>query len=128
MSSDKIWYEKLIDKYPLIFKNLKHLECESGWEELIDTLCDTIEYYLKTLPEDKRSEVYASQIKEKFGGLRFYMTFEGDNHDFINGAIAQAEFMSFKICQFCGEKGSKKVHKRWHFTVCEKHFEEIVNK
>jgi hypothetical protein len=42
------------------------------------------------------------QIKEKFGGLRFYI---GGGSDAIYRRIDQAEAESFKTCELCGEPG-----------------------
>jgi len=61
--------------------------------------------------------VHAVQVKEKFGGLRFYVHNAGDE---IHGMISMAEQMSFKICEKCGKPGS--LHKRggWLKTLCTK--------
>lgn len=56
---------------------------------------------LKEKPE-KPEEPYqttASQIKEKYGTLRFYTSGASDADD---GAIDMAESMSCKICEICG--------------------------
>jgi hypothetical protein len=45
------------------------------------------------------------QIKEKFGGLRFYYSYEGDRVDEISDLIHGAEERSFKICEVTGEDG-----------------------
>jgi len=45
------------------------------------------------------------QIKEKFGGLRFYYSYEGDRVDEISDLIHDAEERSFKICEVTGEDG-----------------------
>ena len=44
----------------------------------------------------------ASQVKEKFGGLRFYMT-TGSRE--IRDLIGKAEKLSFQTCEECGEPG-----------------------
>jgi hypothetical protein len=69
---------KLWEKYPIIFSG-RHLtlqqslipfgfECGDGWYNLIDELCENV----MTLIGDKDITVTAAQVKEKFGGLRFY--------------------------------------------------------
>lgn len=45
-------------------------------------------------------QVVAAQVKEKFGGLRFY--FNGGNR-YIQGMVAIAEAMSYRICEECGQ-------------------------
>jgi len=49
------------------------------------------------------SQVVAMQVKEKFGGLRFYVS-GGDAY--TNGIIAMMEFMSEKTCDSCGNPGT----------------------
>lgn len=48
---------------------------------------------------DKNFKCEAVQVKEKFGGLRFYV--EGADEQ-IRGMIAMAESMSFRTCESCG--------------------------
>ncbi len=48
-------------------------------------------------------QLVAGQVKEKFGGLRFYVHKGGD--EFTQGAIALAESLSFTICDVCGNPG-----------------------
>lgn len=59
------------------------------------------------------------QIKEKFGGLRFYFHTENydkaeEMHDFVN----QKETESYKICIHCGDPQTKF---RGCYSVCDKH-------
>jgi len=65
-------------------------------------------------------QVVATQVKEKFGGLRFYYT-GGD--DYINGVVAMAELMSERTCEECGDPGQLYI-KGWHKTLCVKHAKE----
>ena len=64
------------------------------------------------------SPVRVNQVKEKFGGLRFYWS--GGN-DVIAGLVAFAEAMSMQICEICGDKGETDWKKPWVKTLCEKH-------
>jgi len=69
---------KLVKKYPVIFKDYNGdmrqtcmcwgFECGDGWYNLINELCETV----TTLISNKNIKVVAVQVKEKFGGLRFY--------------------------------------------------------
>jgi hypothetical protein len=65
-------------------------------------------------------QVIASQVKEKFGTLRFY-TYGGD--DYCHGVIDMAEYMSGRTCEECGTPG-KRTSGGWISTLCEKHAEE----
>ena len=62
-------------------------------------------------------EVVITQIKEKFGGLRFY--YDGGD-EYIAGAVHLAESMSYKICEQCGEKGDLR-GVQWLYTACDQH-------
>lgn len=65
-------------------------------------------------------QVVATQIKEKFGTLRFYYN-GGD--DYISGLEAMADSMSGKICEDCGKPG-KSTTGGWIRTLCEEHTQE----
>lgn len=69
---------KLVKKYPIIFSQYGGdmrqtcmawgMECGNGWYNLINELCENV----TTLIGDRPIKVTAAQVKEKFGGLRFY--------------------------------------------------------
>lgn len=59
----------------------------------------------------------ASQVKEKFGGLRFYV--DGANCEHHN-YISFAESMSYRTCETCGSPG-KTYTDGWHSTLCDIH-------
>ena len=96
------------------------IECEDGWFDLIDTLCKNIQSYvdwkIKDMPTEDAEQFQpaALQIKSKFGGLRFYYS-GGD--ELIAGMVRMAESMSFKICEMCGNSGSRR-GSGWIFTLC----------
>lgn len=123
--------KKLFEKYPKIFrqKDLSKqetlmcwgFECGSGWYNLIDTLCGTIKNYLDNVNECPQVE--AVQVKEKFGGLRFY--YDGGD-DFIEGAVWLAESMSYRICDICGSPGTPN-NIGWIATRCDEHRESIIS-
>ena len=119
--------DKLIEQYPEQFKNLKYLECDNGWYEILSRLCYIVNNrldYKKRLNEPLES-FYWSQIKEKFGGLRAYC-YGAD--EFIRGAIDMAESMSYITCEVTGEKGKVRYKKfdengqpipAWVKTLCD---------
>jgi len=79
---------KLVEKYPLIFrdyggdmrKTCMHwgLACGDGWYDLLETLCKNLD----SITKNKDVEVIADQVKEKFGGLRFYYHIVRDENMF----------------------------------------------
>ncbi len=108
-----------------------------GWFDIIHTLCfqihhaieyenECIELYKKSdkdwtwKPNDKPFEFpIVDQIKEKFGGLRFYARTPTGTRYEIRGMIQMAEAMSVTICDSCGNKGKVRDH-AWRRTLCDK--------
>ena len=116
--------EKLVKKYPKIFVNRNGdmrttcmcwgFECGDGWYWLIDNLCNSIQSYIDN---NSISQVITTQVKEKFGGLRFY--YDGGNEK-IDGMVWLSEHMSYHICEVCGSTENIGRTKGWMFTLCEK--------
>jgi hypothetical protein len=73
------------------------IECGNGWYKLIDDLASKIE------PLIKEPFCYASQVKEKFASLRFYMSCYTDD---ISELIEKAEDESSRTCEVCGKPGA----------------------
>ena len=61
--------------------------------------------------------IRVAQIKEKFGGLRFYYD-GGDDH--ISGMVTMAEVWAGRTCETCGEKGKQRGG-GWIRTLCDTH-------
>jgi RNA polymerase-binding transcription factor DksA len=75
----------------------------------------------------RSSHPKAAQVKEKFGGLRFYMTSENDE---IRKLISEAEALSYETCEECGKPGEER-DTRWIRTLCDhchNNWEEIKKK
>ncbi len=77
------------------------IECGPGWYNLIWDLTTTIHKYCL---DNNKEPVKMLQIKEKFGGLRYYIN-SGDK--IIVGMIWMTEAMSHNTCEDCGEPGKK---------------------
>lgn len=77
-------------------------ECGSGWEPLLRELSEGLEKEILKLPVEHRDHIRASQVKEKYGTLRFYMTSESDEMSYL---IGEAERKSAVTCENCGSKG-----------------------
>ena len=65
-------------------------------------------------------QVVATQVKEKYGTLRFYYN-GGD--DTIDGMVRMAEAMSAVTCETCGASG-KTLYGGWIRTLCKTHAKE----
>src|SRR5579864_3526705 len=93
--------DKLVESFPNLYAD-RHASMQEtcmcwgfpgdGWFDLIFELSKKLELMILLLPEEQRKEMKASQVKEKFGGLRFYMTY---HHTEMAKLIAQAERDSY---------------------------------
>jgi len=112
------------------------LSISTGWLPLVDKLCSMIKHKLDTIVKynDKWLEIeiinslkHATnealvedfkiiQIKEKYGGLRFYV--DGADNE-IQAWIHFAESTSYDICQECGTNQNLGNTKGWIRTVCK---------
>jgi hypothetical protein len=135
--------KKLYEKYPKIFaqKDMPMSETcmcwgichDDGWYNILETLCGSIQHHIDYENCDGKYEsmrkhkspkpdgtwahvpqVEATQVKEKWGGLRFYYA-GGD--EFIRGLVSFAESISLKTCETCGAPG-RQTKKGWVRTMC----------
>ena len=82
-----------------------------GWDKIVDPL---IKYC-----EDNNIRIL--QIKEKFGGLRFYTE---TNTEKLDELIRQAEEKCSHTCEECGKEGTMTTS-GWMRVLCPKHTEEF---
>ena len=87
--------------------------CSDGWFDIIYNLSKEI---VAIDPE-----VEAVEVKEKWGGLRFYVN---PTKREVFDAIDKAEELSYKTCEECGKKGKLRDKLPWILTLCDKCYEE----
>lgn len=104
---------------------------KSRYEHLMETGVGNVLYGTKTVTQEAVDEAKATldeetlkvpvavQVKEKFGGLRFYVQAATDKH---YQYISFAESMSYRTCEECGAPG-KTYTDGWHTTLCDIHAE-----
>ena len=96
------------------------VEWGDGWFDLIDRLSCTCESEIQALvaqgmPQNAWPRI--AQIKEKFGGLRFYV--RGPLSEALRAQIQQAQTeTSLGICERCGASGKLRTG-RWLHTACD---------
>jgi len=99
--------------------------CGNGWygiiREAAEKLEPLIEAYKRENPTDEAPR--ASQIKEKFGTLRFYLSHGTDEMFKI---VSDAEQKSETVCEKCGKKGRLRKG-GWLRTLCAKCHKERTN-
>jgi hypothetical protein len=81
-----------------------------GWSKIIDSLYD------------KLPDVYVYQVKEKFGGLRFYTDGLTEEEDTI---VDEACELSEKTCEICGEEGKIIDFGHWYECRCPEHAKKL---
>jgi len=112
---------KLYAKYPKLLSNLHEdpklnssplawdgIDVGDGWYDIIDTLCEEITRHSQSCQ--------AQQIKEKFGGLRFYID-SGDEQ--IWKLIRKAEDTAYIVCELCGSFENIGKTDGWTTTMCK---------
>jgi hypothetical protein len=107
----------------------EYLGAKSRYEYLSETGVGSVLYGTKTVTQEAVDEAkqkmeeeaakvpIASQVKEKFGGLRFYVMAASRTH---YEYISFAESMSYRTCEQCGAPG-KTYTDGWHTTLCDIH-------
>lgn len=158
----------LCEKYPKMFVN-RHadmkttamcwgFECGDGWYTIIDTLCEALTNSYTTCIDfgdgqyedaGDAPQVIVSQVKEKYGALRFYYYIKcqglkytelcakygnnnaaiqnwiSDYEKYYDGAVHMAEVMSSRTCEETGQIGELHVsggtQNGWLKTINRKH-------
>ena len=90
-----------------------------GWYPILEKLCYNIQSHIDWKVKQGReiAQVEVQQIKEKFGGLRFYYS-GGD--DTIHGMVQMAEAFAGSLCEDCGGIGTRRSG-GWIRTLCDVH-------
>lgn len=129
MNDDKEYFKRyetfqkyMESEFPELYKDKKFggFCVGEGWRSLIIELSSVISSYIKWETTQNNKDIKPieiQQIKEKFGGLRFY--YQGGD-DYVRGAVRLAEEISYTRCETCGNAG--KVRKgSWIKTLCDEH-------
>ena len=107
-------YPRLFPKGPLPW-GFQH---DDGWSALIETLCQRINTILKDDPE---ALLEVLQVKEKFGGLRFYYQLNDARDEtevLIREAVSLAVEACDGVCERCGRPGKLGSRNGWLRTSC----------
>jgi hypothetical protein len=116
----------VMDNHPNIFRDKDKSPKETlicfgiavgeGWLPIINELCHEI----KTVTDS----LIATQIKEKFGGLRFYYTFDENDdlssidYEKINLLVRKYEIVAENTCESCGNATNLSKSGHWYKTIC----------
>ena len=140
---DETQYDEFVkrmeERFPKMFAEpYGGFACGEGWWPILEKLCSNIQHHIdwkekqrdwairfnstassedmRPVP-DKILQVTVAQIKEKFGGLRFY--YDGGD-DKISGMVCMAEAWAGNTCETCGKPGYQRSG-GWIKTLCDTH-------
>ena len=123
--------QRLIDSYPTLYEFchadsgdvpnptptivIDGMACGDGWYAILDTLSEYIETNINDHP--KRPTIRATQVKQKWGGLRVYTD---STPELAYGAIRMAEQLSRRTCESCGTTNDVDVAEEdgWRTALC----------
>ena len=115
--------KRMKEKYPKMFSQPYGGFCVGeGWWPILENLCSNIQSHIDWWNKNHEKhpvveQVVVAQIKEKFGGLRFY--YDGGD-DQIRGMVRMAESWADHSCEECGAPGTAG-GKGWIKTLCPTH-------
>jgi hypothetical protein len=124
MSQDyEAFVKRLEETYPNMFSQpYGGVAVNPGWWPIIESLCANIQSHTDWWNKNREirpvvEQVVVEQIKEKFGGLRFYYS-GGD--DTVAGMVRMAEAWADVACEECGAFGKRRSG-GWIRTLCDHH-------
>lgn len=124
------WYNIIDILCGLLYS--EYSQAEARYERTLEVGVGGTLYGTTILTQEKLDELKANmdnaaskipvavQVKEKFGGLRFYV--EKSNQQAQN-YITFAESMSYRTCEVCGKPGNLYTD-GWHTVLCTEHHEQ----
>ena len=118
---------RLVERYPTWFNiggNVRYTAMAwgfthgDGWFDILWRLCEELEPLVAEFERTSGLKFEVLQVKEKFGGLRFYVNCR--RNEAIGERIGAAMQESFRICEICGQPG-KLWEGNWIKTLCDLH-------
>jgi hypothetical protein len=112
--------KRMEEGFPLMFEGkYGGFAVGAGWYPILESLCTNIQNHIdwKVKQGQPIPQVVVEQIKEKFGGLRFY--YQGGDEQ-IHGMVRMAEVWASTACEECGAPGERRSG-GWIRTLCDFH-------
>lgn len=119
----ELFAQRMEKSYPKMFSgSYGGFAVGKGWYPILEQLCANIQQHIEfaNRHEEVCPQVVVEQIKEKFGGLRFY--YEGGDEQ-IHGMVRMAEAWAGIACEDCGSFGKRRGG-GWVRTLCDQHEQE----
>jgi hypothetical protein len=123
----KVLEQKMVERWPTWFNtggDIRHTAMprgfthDDGWFDILWRLCEDLEPLVAEFEQETGSQFEVLQVKEKFGGLRFYVNCR--RNDAIRQRILAAIEESFHTCEICGQPGKLR-EDSWIKTLCDLH-------
>ena len=112
--------KRMEEKFPKMFEHkYGGFAVGTGWYPILEALCANIQQHTDWANRESQvvPQVVVEQIKEKFGGLRFY--YQGGDEQ-IHGMVRMAEAWAANCCEECCAPGIRRSG-GWIRTLCDKH-------
>ena len=120
--------QKLIERFPRLFRGAQPAvwsHVPVGWSAIVETLFTGVDALLN---DDQAKSFRVEQLKEKFGTLRLYVSFDridagGVNpkpavlRSLVDAAVAASEV----TCYVCGAQGEMRKLGGWATVRCDAH-------
>ncbi len=113
----EVFAKRMEERFPKMFgEPYGGFAVGEGWWPILEKLCNNIQSHIdwKNRETVIVPQVVVEQIKEKFGGLRFY--YQGGD-DTIDGMVRMAESWAGHSCEECGNPGTRRSG-GWIRTLC----------
>ena len=116
----EVFAKKMEEQYPKMFENkYGGFAVGQGWYPILEALCANIQSHIDWKEKQGAAvpQVVVEQIKEKFGGLRFY--YQGGDEQ-VHGMVRMAEAWAANCCEECCAPGIRRSG-GWIRTLCDLH-------
>jgi hypothetical protein len=119
--------QRLVERWPTWFNTLgdirytampRGFEHDDGWFDILWRLCEDLEPLVAEVEKQTGVPFEVLQVKEKFGGLRFYVNCR--RNEAMSQRIGIAADESFRTCEVCGQPGWQR-EGDYSKTLCDEH-------
>jgi hypothetical protein len=126
--------KKLCEEFPNLYRERSlpmdqsclsfGFEVPNTWFDILYELSKKLDALYKDLPKDDEYPAVI-QVKEKFGGLRYYMGSIPEHlSEKTDEYVQEAEDKSYRTCEECGKEGKNRSIQGWLSVLCETHYQE----
>jgi hypothetical protein len=120
MEEYEVFAKKMEERFPKMFADrYGGFAVGAGWWPILEALCANIQQHTDWANREGEvvPQVVVEQIKEKFGGLRFY--YQGGDEQ-VHGMVRMAEAWAANCCEECCAPGIRR-NGGWIRTLCDQH-------